>query len=54
MFKGAEILEKIRRERPLIHHITNSVTCGDCADITASIGALPVMVFALDEVEEMA
>lgn len=53
MFKGAEILEKVRRERPLIHHITNVVTCGDCADITASIGALPVMAFALEEVEEM-
>lgn len=53
MFKGAEILEAIRRERPLLHHITNAVTCGDCADITASIGALPVMAFALEEVEEM-
>ncbi len=53
MFRGAEILEKVRRERPLIHHITNIVTCGDCATITSSIGALPVMAYALEEVEEM-
>ena len=46
-------MEKVRRERPLIHHITNIVTCGDCANITSSIGALPVMAYALEEVEEM-
>ncbi|MGI5875442.1 MAG: hydroxyethylthiazole kinase [Dethiobacteria bacterium] len=53
MFNGADILKRIRREKPLIHHITNNVTIGDCADITMSIGALPVMAPTKEEVEEM-
>ncbi|RJX28811.1 MAG: hydroxyethylthiazole kinase [Dethiobacter sp.] len=53
MWRGFEILTVIRREKPLIHHITNYVTAGDCASITTSIGALPVMAHALEEVEEM-
>jgi hydroxyethylthiazole kinase len=53
VFNGGDILQRIRREKPLIHHITNSVTMGDCADMTMSIGALPVMAQAREEVEEM-
>lgn len=53
MGRGADILSAIQRERPLVHHITNVVTIKDCADITLSAGALPVMAHAREEVEEM-
>jgi hydroxyethylthiazole kinase len=49
-----QLLEKVRHEKPLIHHITNQVTINDCANATLCIGALPVMTHAVDEVEEMA
>jgi hydroxyethylthiazole kinase-like sugar kinase family protein len=49
MWRGFEILTAIRREKPPIHHVTNYVTPGDCANITMSIGALPVMAHALEE-----
>ena len=44
-----KILEKIRREKPLIHHITNWVTIYDCANITRAFGALPIMAHAKEE-----
>ena len=53
MFKCSLLLQKVREKTPLIHHLTNFVTMGDCADVTMSIGALPVMAEAEEEVEEM-
>lgn len=53
MLNSFGLLETIRREKPLIHHITNYVTAGDCAAVTTCIGALPVMAQAREEVEEM-
>jgi len=53
MFQGADILRQVRRERPLIHHLTNYVTMNDCAAVTVNTGALPVMAEAEEEVEEM-
>ncbi|MEW5920737.1 MAG: hydroxyethylthiazole kinase [Bacillota bacterium] len=50
---AAAIYEKVRREKPLVHHLTNFVTMGDCAAVTVSAGALPVMAQAEEEVEEM-
>jgi len=50
---AARMLESLRMKRPLIHHITNWVTISDCASITRSLGALPVMAHAEEEVEEM-
>jgi len=47
------LLERVRRQKPLIHHITNQVTINDCANITLCTGGLPVMTHALGEVEEM-
>ncbi len=47
------LLEKVRRSRPLVHHITNWVTIYDCANITRCVGALPVMAHAIEEVKEM-
>ena len=52
-FEMSQDIEIIRRTRPLVHHITNWVTIYDCAQITRSIGALPVMAHAKEEVEEM-
>ncbi len=54
MQKPYELLEKIRKEKPLVHHITNWVTIAGCADITRALGALPIMAHAREEVEEMA
>ena len=49
----ADLIGAIRAKRPLIHHITNAVTVNDCANITLSIGAAPVMAEAPEEVVEM-
>ena len=46
-------LEDIRREKPLVHHITNYVVMNETANITLALGALPVMAHAHEEVEEM-
>ncbi|HHU77159.1 MAG TPA: hydroxyethylthiazole kinase [Firmicutes bacterium] len=53
MSNGAGLLKVIREKRPLIHHLTNYVTMNDCAAVTASVGALPVMAEAEEEAEEM-
>jgi hydroxyethylthiazole kinase len=51
--KYSAMLESIRQNKPLVHHITNYVTVNDCANITLCIGASPVMSHAWEEVEEM-
>ncbi|NQT75274.1 MAG: hydroxyethylthiazole kinase [Candidatus Omnitrophica bacterium] len=48
------VLEKVRREKPLVHHLTNWVTIYDCANIVKVFGAAPVMAHAAEEVEDMA
>lgn len=50
----AKALQELRRQRPLIHHITNFVTMTDCANATLAIGASPTMTNAVEEVAEMA
>ncbi|MEA3345063.1 MAG: hydroxyethylthiazole kinase [Chloroflexota bacterium] len=49
----AELLSELRRQKPLLHHITNFVVMNDTANVTLQIGALPVMAHAKEEVEEM-
>ncbi|MDN7023783.1 hydroxyethylthiazole kinase [Methanoculleus sp. FWC-SCC1] len=49
----ADILARVRSKRPLIHHITNSVTINDCANVTIAAGAAPVMAAAPEEAAEM-
>jgi len=49
----AELLQKVRNEAPLVHHITNWVTIYDCAAVTRAVGALPVMAHAVEEVGDM-
>jgi len=51
--KVAEILERIRQKRPLLHHITNFVVMNDTANVTLHVGALPVMAHAKEEVADM-
>ncbi len=49
----SEVFASVREKRPLVHHITNYVTVNDCANITISVGAAPVMADAPEEVCEM-
>lgn len=51
---AAAALDRVRRERPLVHIITNFVTLNDVANATLAIGARPVMAHAPEEVEEIA
>ena len=38
-----EILEKVRKTKPLIHSITNYVTVNDCANMLIACGGSPIM-----------
>jgi hydroxyethylthiazole kinase len=49
----SELLEKIRQQKPVIHHLTNWVTIYDCAQVLKTIGASPVMAHAREEVADM-
>ena len=51
--KAAEIFERIKTNKPLLHHITNFVVMNDTANLTLHVGALPVMAHAHEEMEEM-
>jgi len=48
------LLEKVRQQAPVVHHITNWVTIYDCAQVVKTLGASPVMAHATEEVAEMA
>ena len=52
--KTCEIFERVRKEKPLVHHLTNLVTIYDCANMTRAFGALPVMAHAKEESGDMA
>ena len=47
------ILEEIRRDKPLVHCISNIVTANDCANLLLAIGASPMMAQAPEEMEEI-
>lgn len=49
----AKMMTKVRKTRPLVHHITNYVTVNDCANITICAGGSPVMSDAAKDVPEM-
>lgn len=51
--KIQELLIKVKKEKPLVHHITNYVTVNDCANIVLALGGSPVMADDIREVEEM-
>lgn len=46
-------LEAVRREKPLVHHLTNWVTAWDCAQVVKSFGGSPVMTQAPEEAADM-
>jgi hydroxyethylthiazole kinase len=46
-------LRTLRERNPLVHQITNYVVMNETANATLSLGALPVMAHAREEVEEM-
>lgn len=48
-----DLLKRLRRQKPVIHHLTNWVTIYDCANIVKALGASPVMAHAPQEVAEM-
>jgi hydroxyethylthiazole kinase len=48
------VLEQVRRQSPVVHHLTNWVTIYDCAQVVKTLGASPVMAHAPEEVSEMA
>lgn len=54
MVQAYELLERVRTQKPVVHHLTNWVTIYDCANIVKVFGASPVMAHAKEEVAEMA
>src|SRR5512137_763845 len=47
------LLDRVRQQKPLIHHLTNWVTIYDCAQVVKTLGASPVMAHAIEEAAEM-
>lgn len=50
MFDFAQ-LDRVRRQRPLIHCVSNIVTANDCANLALAVGASPMMAQAPEEME---
>jgi hydroxyethylthiazole kinase len=48
-----ELLERVRQQKPVVHHLTNWVTIYDCAQVVKILGASPVMAHAREEAAEM-
>ena len=49
-----DLLQKVRQQQPVVHHLTNWVTISDCAQIVKTLGASPVMAHAPEEAADMA
>lgn len=47
------LLNKLKIEKPLVVHYTNTVTINDCAQVCLAIGGSPIMTFSLNEAEEL-
>jgi hydroxyethylthiazole kinase len=50
---ACRLLQKVRRDSPVVHHLTNWVTIYDCAQIVKTLGASPVMAHAPEEAADM-
>ncbi len=48
-----QTLEKIQKNSPLVHSITNSVVTNITANILLAVGASPLMAHAVEELEEI-
>jgi hydroxyethylthiazole kinase len=53
-FNAFDLLEKVRAQKPVVHHLTNWVTIYNCANIVKVFGASPVMAHAAEEAADMA
>jgi hydroxyethylthiazole kinase len=53
LYDLGSLLERVRKERPLVHNITNYVVMNFTANTLLAMGASPVMAHAIGEVEEM-
>ncbi len=53
MTTASDMMEKVRRTCPLVHHITNYVTVNDCANMCICAGGSPVMTDAEKDVPDM-
>jgi hydroxyethylthiazole kinase len=51
--KIAALLQLVKAEQPLVHHITNYVTANDCANMVLAIGASPIMADDIEEVSDI-
>lgn len=49
-----EVMEKIRRKRPVVQCITNVITANDCANALLAVGASPTMAHHPEEMEDFA
>jgi hypothetical protein len=48
-----DLFVKLKKNKPLIHHITNNVVMNQTANATLNIGASPIMSHSKDDVEEV-
>ncbi len=51
--KITDLFSRVRRTRPLVHMLPNSVSASWCADALAAIGARPLMAVCPQEMEEI-
>jgi len=51
---SAQLLARVRAQKPVVHHLTNWVTIYDCANVVKTLGASPVMAHAPEEAADMA
>ena len=51
--KLAAAWDRVREQRPLVHHLTNYVTVNDVANITLAAGASPIMADCAEEIAEI-
>lgn len=52
--KVGNLLENVKKKKPLVHSITNYVTATDCANIILALGGSPTMADFSKEVEDIA
>ena len=48
-----ELQNEIKKEKPLVHAITNPISINQCANTAISMGAMPIMAEHPNEVEEI-
>lgn len=53
MIADFNLLDQLRRQRPLIHCIANQVSSNDCANVLLAAGASPIMALAPEELSDI-